>query len=211
VACPERNDKVKAFTRISWLDFHLHGGDPPDVNHPGNVTVPLQIIKKATWGAADSIIDLVHRHAVISEDNETYLRNCINEVIQNVEDHAQSGFGAVCCARYLATPQKIRVAIVDSGLGIGTTLARRHPEIKNAEHALARVVQGGISAKSRPNNLGVGISNLWGHITQPLNGEIFIITEDVIGYNDRGGRLHAGPLGARFGGTGVFFTVPVAR
>ena len=208
---PIHKPKVKAFLHFSGLDNHFGNGPAPDTAHPENVTVPLQIVQKATWNAADPIIELVHRHAVLSEDDETYLRNSVNEVIQNVEDHAQSGFGAVYCARYLATPRKIRVAIVDRGLGIGTTLATRHPEIQGAEAAIARVVKGGVTAQSRPNNMGVGISNLWGHITNPLGGEIFIVTEDVLGYSDREGSLRIVPLGVRFAGTGVFFTVPVDR
>jgi hypothetical protein len=211
VRFPTNRRKVEAFLRFSGLDHHLRNGLLPDRNHPENVTVPLTIVQKATFNAADPIIELVHKHAVISDDDEVYLRNSVNEVIQNVEDHAQSSFGAVYCARYLATPKKIRVGIVDCGLGIGTTLARRHPEIENAEAALKRVVRGGISAQSRPNNMGVGISNLWGHITNPLRGEIFIVTEDVIGFSDRAGNLRTLPLGARFAGTGVFFTVPVDR
>lgn len=203
--------KVGGFLQFSGLQHYLNDAPLPDANHPDNVTVPLRIVQKATWNAADPVIDLVHRHAVISEDDEIYLRNTINEVIQNVEDHAQSPIGAVYCARYLLKPAKIRVGIVDRGLGIGTTLAARHPEISNADAALRKVVQGGVSAKSRPNNLGLGISNLWAHVTKPLGGEIFIITEDVVGYSDRSGKLRTESLGARFAGTGVFFTVPVVR
>lgn len=211
VRFPNGKPKVEAFLRFSGLDHHLRGAPLPDTKHPENVTVPLTVVQKATFNAADPIIELVHRHAVISEDDEIYLRNSVNEVIQNVEDHAKSSFGAVYCARYLAKPKKIRVGIVDRGLGIGTTLAHRHPEIESADAALKKVVRGGISAQSRPNNMGVGISNLWGHITNPLQGEIFIVSEDVIGFSDRGGNLRTLPLGARFAGTGVFFTVPVDR
>jgi anti-anti-sigma regulatory factor len=115
--------KVKAFLHFSGLDSHFGNGPEPDTAHPENVTVPLRIVQKATWNAADPVIELVHRHAVLSEDDE----------------------------------------------------------------------------------------NLWGHITNPLGGEIFIITEDVMGFSDREGRLRTMPLGVRFAGTGVFFTVPVDR
>ncbi len=204
---PPIESKARSFMHLSGLDHHLFERAAPDLNHPDNVTAPLWIIQKATWSAADPVIDLVHKHAVISDDDEIYLRNCVNEVLQNVEDHAKSKFGAEYCARYLTKPQKIRVGIVDCGLGIGTTLAGKHPEIKSAEIALERVVKGGISAKSRPNNLGLGISNLWGHVTNPLKGEIFIITEDVAGKSDKGGNLRMTSLGTKFAGTAVFFTV----
>jgi len=204
---PPINDKAVSFMHFSGLNHHLFGRAEPDVTHPENVTVPLQIIQKATWNAANPVLELVHKHAVISDDDEIYLRNCIGEVIQNVDDHAKSKFGAVYCARYLVRPQKIRIGIVDRGLGIGTTLAQRYPEINNARIALERVVDGGVSAKSRPNNQGVGISNLWLHVTKQLKGDVFIVTEDVVGYSDRGGNLQTRQVGTRFAGTGVFFTV----
>jgi hypothetical protein len=211
VILPSKNKRIIAFRHFSGLDHFFNGGSQPDSSHPDNVTVPLQVVERATWNAADPIINLVHKHADLSEDDETYLRNCVNEVIQNVEDHAQSSFGAVYCARYLLKRDAVRVAIVDGGLGIGTTLRKRHPQIVSATAALQQVVVGGITAQSRPNNMGVGISNLWGHVTNPLEGEIIIVTEDVIGWSDRSGRLQVEPLGARFAGTGVFFTVPVVR
>jgi hypothetical protein len=206
---PRHDFKLRAFLRFSGID-HFFNGDPlPDTNHPHNETIPLNVVTEVTWGIADPVIDLVKRHIVISEDDELYMSNSIAEVIQNVEDHSESPIGAVYCARYLTKPQKVRVAIVDRGLGIGTTLRNKHPEIKTADAALVRVVRGGISARSRPNNMGVGISNLWNQITNQLKGEIFIVTEDAVAYSDRNRELHTMALGTRFAGTGVFFTVPV--
>jgi len=209
ILLPIERPKVMGFARFSGLHHRLDGGPAPDVSHPDNQTVPLEIVQKATWKVANPVIELVRRHVVISDDDETYLRNSVTEVIQNVEDHAESAIGAVYCARFLKKPRKIRVAIVDRGLGIGTTLIRKHPEIRSTEVALRRVVDGGISARSKPNNLGLGISNLWRQITQQLGGEIFIVTEGAIGYSDHTGHLCTSNVGAHFAGTGVFFTVPV--
>jgi len=200
--------KASSFMHFSGLNHHLFDLPAPDITHPNNVTAPLQVIKEATWNASNPIIDLVHKHAIISEDAEIYLRVCINEVIQNVEDHAESKFGAVYCARYLVRPQEVRIAIVDCGLGIGATLGRRHPEIASAKMAVERAVAGGISANSRPGNQGIGVSNLWSVVTKQLNGRVFIITEDVAGYSDKAGSLRTTSVGTRFAGTGVFFAVP---
>jgi hypothetical protein len=145
----------------------------------------------------------------MSTDDEQYLRSAVNEAIQNVEDHAQTRLGAAFCAKYMERSKKISVAIVDCGLGIFTTLSKRHPDILNAEMALQRVVAGEISAKSKANNLGVGISNLWAQITGALKGDVFIISENSIVYCDKLKRPKSRALGSSFGGTGVFFTVPI--
>lgn len=206
---PQVGSKARAFSGFAGLEHLLGQGGPPRTNHPENVTVPLTAVNVATWGVADPVIELVRRFVVISEDDETYLTNCITEVIQNVEDHAESAVGAISCARYLCNKNIIRVSIVDRGLGIGTTLAKLYPDLSSAESALKRVIRGGVSAKSRRNNMGVGISNLWSQVTNPLKGDIFIVSEDAIAYTERGSTW-VGPLGARFAGTGVFFSVPVA-
>jgi hypothetical protein len=72
-----------------------------------------------------------------------------------------------------------------------------------------QVVAGGFSAKSKANNFGVGISNLWSQITGPLKGDIFIISENSIVYCDKLKRPKSRTLKRSFAGTGVFFTVPI--
>jgi hypothetical protein len=129
------------------------------------------------------------------------------EILQNAEDHSGSAIGAVFCGRYLRNKGKVRVGIVDVGDGIHTTLRREHTDTLNAAMALRRVVAGGYSAKSRKNNMGVGISNLWAIVTQQLRGHIFIVTEDGFAYNDCA-RLKSENVGFHFPGTGVFFTLP---
>jgi anti-sigma regulatory factor (Ser/Thr protein kinase) len=201
--------RVNAFAAFSGLRHLLYGEAAPDRENPQNVTVPITEIEHTNFTDPDAIINLVNRFATISADQELCLSNAIIEGLQNVEDHSGSVVGAVLCARYLEGKGKIRVAIVDHGQGIWTTLNRKYPEIAGAQTAIQRTVSGGFSAKTKPNNQGAGIRNIWIQIVDQLKGEIFILTEDAIGYNDKGGHLRTESLDARFDGTGVFFTVPV--
>jgi len=209
VLLPKGNAALEAFCEFSGLNHFLHGSPRPQDNHPACVTIPIRIQHKSHFNDPDPIIRLISQFLPLSALSEEYLRICINEVIQNVEDHADSSIGCVTCARFLRNIGEVRVAIVDRGRGIGTTLREKYPDVSHAGQALERVLQGGYSAKSRPNNMGLGISNLCQIITQQLHGELFIVTEDATADNKFGRQPFSQSLGTNFPGTGVFFSVPV--
>lgn len=104
----------------------------------------LRVLTTAGFRDADPVIELVRAHVKISEDMEEYLRSCINEVIQNIQDHAKSKIGGVLYARFMTASSEVRIAIVDRGDGIYTTLKRRYPDTTELT-ALDRVLGAGQS------------------------------------------------------------------
>lgn len=188
----------------------MQSGQLPDVIPDSEATAPLHQIDLAVYSASDPIIDMVRRNAHMTPDDEEYLRISLNEVIFNVEDHAGSETPAIRCARWDARRRRVRIAIVDRGVGIYTTLRRRFPDTVNTAMALRRVIGGDYSAKSRPTNMGVGINTLWAHVTRQLGGQLIILSENCIVSSGRGGRPVATNLATRFPGTGVFLSVPVS-
>lgn len=202
------NPQLSHFLNYSGFNSWINGTEHASLS-PVYQTAPLSVLTSARFDAPSPIVSLVKSHITLGEEQEEQLKTCIVEVIQNMEDHAASAIGAVMCGRWVQLKNRVRVAIVDMGDGIHTTLARKFPDTTNAEVALSRVIRGNYSAKSRPNNMGVGISNLWSIVTQCMNGQIFIVTEDGVAYN-KGNQVHSENLGFRFPGTGVFFSVPVS-
>jgi two-component sensor histidine kinase len=146
----------------------------------------------------------VRRHARISDDVAQYLHICINEAIHNVEDHAASPVGAVMGARFFTRSQEVRIAIVDGGVGIATSLRTRYATFTTAKTCLQKVIEGGYSALSRRNNMGVGISNLCNIVVQQLGGAIIIVSEDGYAKGQAGHMPLAHSLVNRYPGTGVF-------
>jgi hypothetical protein len=207
VQLPRGNPRLDAFVQYSGLDHYLTGA--PRAAADPDIVIPVQVQTTSNFSDPDPIINLVARHATVRTETEEFLRICINEVIQNVEDHARSDVGCVTCARFLQNLGQVRVAIVDLGRGIGTSLKERYPEMTDTADALRRVIEGGYSAKSRPNNMGVGISNLAGIVVRELRGELFIVSEDAFADGKEGQLPVARALGACFPGTAVFFTVPL--
>jgi hypothetical protein len=208
VLLPDTPPQLAAFCEFSGLNHLVKGTAEPDMTHPDSVTVPLRRLEQARHGDVEPIYNLIRAYADLGGPLEDALGIAFTEVVQNVVDHSGSPIGAVTSARYLTGRHEVRIAVVDMGLGIGTTLRRSHPDTRDARHALARVLEGGFSARTRQNNLGQGINNLRLTVTSQ-GGEIFLISENanaLVRAGSRRPRFETSP--DRFPGTGVFFTLP---
>jgi hypothetical protein len=198
-----------AFFRVSGLAnlavvSESVSAEPDDVIRP---VLAVTQIRRASFNDADPIIALVSKHGTLDPEAEEYLRICINEVVQNVQDHAKSSVGAMMTARFMAKANEVRVAIVDRGIGMCTTLRKRYPDT-TPENVMQRVLQGSYSARSRENNMGLGLSNLAAIITR-LEGGLFMLSENSMAEIRKGDERSFSMVSPGFRGTGVFFTLPV--
>jgi hypothetical protein len=146
----------------------------------------------------------------LDADREDQVRTCVQEVIQNIVDHSSSPIGGVLAARYIESSAEVRVAIVDRGVGIDRKLRERYPDTTSSSIALERVIKGGYSSQSRPNNMGIGVSNLFA-LTQTAGGRMALFSGDAFA------EVHGGMVGPRiyptgcwFPGTAVFFSLRVS-
>jgi hypothetical protein len=209
VFLPTSPDALRAFCVFSGLSLLMAAGPAPTPDHPENETVPLTFIDRITWNTADPVVHLVQRHATLDIEAEERLRTCLNETLQNIEDHARSPIGGVLCARFLRGRRQIRVAVADTGIGVGASLRARHPSILNDPAALRAVMAGGMTARSRPNNLGVGISTMW-RIAAGNGGSFTLISNGACAYVDAGNFFpRVEPTGIAFPGTVVLCTLTV--
>lgn len=206
---PTNPAKLVNFCRRSALEYYAGLGPMPEGLDEQPETIPMSVLREVTFATPDPIVELIRRHVNVDEEVEESLRTCVNEVVQNVVDHAASPVDAVAAARYIRGKKQVRIAIVDRGDGIGTTVRRQHPEIPNNREAVARVMKGGISAKSRPNNMGVGVSNLCAIVQHQLKGRVFIMSQDTAVNRHFGKQDHWTHLEYPFPGTAVFLNVPV--
>ena len=214
-ARPPQRAALRKIWDDSHLGHHFEGHAPPGEDFRDDAVMPVQLLSRAKFGAAAPIVDQLRRHVAVPDEVLEYFSMTFDEVVQNVEDHARSPFGCVAMARYMRATRSLRVAVVDHGLGIATTLRKRYPDTTDAVIALRRVTAGDYSAKARPNNLGQGVSNLCAVIVQNLGGVVDILSEDGLAVVTRPSpgaahRVDVRPLANAFPGTGVFFSVPLA-
>jgi hypothetical protein len=207
VQLPSFPEALRAFCVFSGLTWELKHSDWPDPSHPLCVTVPLRTHTEARFADVEAVSRLIRAYVHFSDQRASALEVAFSEVLQNVEDHAASPVGAVSCARFLRHRHEVRVAIVDMGCGIASTLRTRHPEFDDDAQAIRATLQGGFSSMSRRNNAGQGLSNLRLCVARP-GGKLFIISERASASINSRNELITRSLPFRFQGTGVFFTLP---
>lgn len=205
---PESPPALAAYCTFSGLRHLVRNEPPPKADHPESETIPLEKFTQASWDRSNRIIALLRRHTELDSEREEQIRSCVQEVTQNIVDHAVSPIGGVMSARYMTASREVRVGIVDRGIGIARSLAREYPDTHNSMHALQRVTQGGFTSRSRPNNMGIGVSNLF-LMVKSAGGRMAIITGDAFtALHGAVGNPVIQSLGCDFPGTGVFFTLP---
>ena len=209
IRLPTGPPPLLGFCRFSGLAFEVDGSTLPDPDHPGNETLRLARFMRNTWNLPDPLIRLVRKHIPLSKDGEDYLRICIGEVLQNIEDHSESPVGGVLCARFLSKTQQVRVAVVDRGHGILGTLRARYPSISSPMEALGKVVRGGYSAKSLRRNAGIGLRNLATFATAQGGNLTLISGSGVLEMTPASAMPRLEQRAFDFQGTAVFFTLHV--
>ena len=209
IRLPEGPPALKAFCVFAGLSSLFENGPAPNPEHPDCETIPIENFTHASWDRSNRIIQLLKRHTVLGAEREDQIRSCIQEIIQNIVDHSNSPVGGVMSARYFQGSAEIRIGIVDRGIGIAAKVRETSPETTSTQGALQMVIRGGFSSRSRPNNMGLGVSNLFGLISA-AGGRIALFTGDAFAESRPG--MNAPQICAAtsaFPGTGIFFSLPV--
>lgn len=208
VVWPEGPKQLRTYCDVSGLKMLVEADQysNEEFDRTQNV-LRLRKFTTAQFNDADPVVSLLKAHIAISSNLEEYLRLCVLEIIQNIYDHSESPVGGLITARYMSKRPEVRIAVVDRGAGICTTLRRRFSDT-TPHNALRRVVKGEYSALSRQNNAGLGISMLVQWVTL-LGGDVAIISESSWTHAKDTNRYFE-TTSFRFGGTGVFLTIPAS-
>jgi hypothetical protein len=112
--------------------------------------------------------------------SEKMMKEIVNpnvvEVVQNVSDHSQSRIGCYISAQAYHKNDILIFVIMDLGIGFLKSLSPRFSNIKSNSEAIKKAVQEGVSSKSRPNNMGAGLSIICGYLIE--RGSVEIISYD---------------------------------
>lgn len=208
IGLPESPPELVGYCRFSGLSQLVRGGPRPDPSHPACETVPLRFMTRSAMNDPDDLVRLIRRHHEMSRDAEEYLRLCVNETLQNVQDHAVSPVGGAYAARFLRNRREARVAVVDTGRGVAATLRGRFPSVSSDDAALRAVLEGGHSAKSTVRNMGVGISNMARTVSGSGGNFVIVSGHAVREVTPDGHASGRDSLDIGFPGTAVCFTFP---
>lgn len=105
---------------------------------------------------------------------------CLEEILRNVEDHAQSPVNALLQAQYYDNRHEVVMAIADTGCGVLQSLRARH-DVSSHEAALKEALRPGVSGRNtrKGTNAGLGLTVSSALITQ-VGGILQLASGDAV-------------------------------
>lgn len=102
----------------------------------------------------------------------TTIKMCFGELFNNIKDHAQESTGCIFGQHYPRT-NTIIISISDFGVGIPNNISKIRPSLNDAE-ALEYAIEEGVTSKTQPKNLGVGLHTLVKNVVEGNGGNVYI-------------------------------------
>lgn len=110
--------------------YQILGITPPNIQHHPDAGrfVPIQLIRNAEDQkvAVDALCELIMMQFENADEILPSFEWAVNEVTDNILNHAQSQTPGVMFAQYYPEAKKIEIVIVDQGLGLYRTLQQTH-------------------------------------------------------------------------------------
>ena len=142
-------------------------------------------------------------------DLSKYLQYLISEMMDNVISHSLSPIGGIVTAQYYPTKKKVQVVIIDSGVGLLKTLAKKYP-VQSEKDAIIKAMEKEVSGSNAfapytniPKHAGLGLYFL-SRIIEYTSGKLLIVSNDTV-YRSTGNRFHT--LNTAFHGTMIAFEI----
>lgn len=202
---PPSNDLSEFFDIAGWTSA-IEATNPPR-HRRGSSYVPLTpYLNYAELNTAvNDAMDVITELTVFPTGVREAIEWCLNEVADNVLNHAASADPGWIQVQLFPNGKKLAFVVTDSGRGIRASLSEGYPEIASDEEALAKAIQKGITRNQQVgqgNGLSglVRIANCAGGFVRIHSGQAMVTEQD--------GRL-VGPIRQEgYRGTCVIVTLP---
>jgi len=107
----------------------------------------------------DDLVPLLH--LVEHPEQAEAIKYTVSELVRNVFEHANSKHGAIVCAQYFKTSNKVAIGIVDAGVGIQKNIDAVHNAPTDEEAIRLALIPGvtgtTVNAGGTENNAGAGL------------------------------------------------------
>lgn len=153
---PAKDALARLFRNANWAHFLEPRSHAPSI-FKGYTQVPATHFTNAEeqQHAVNRIVNAI-LGAIPNLDRRELkaLEWSINEITDNVLNHAQSSIGGlVQVSTFQKQRKRVEYIVVDAGLGIPTTLRSSHPELTSDASALDQAIREGVT---RDKNIGQG-------------------------------------------------------
>jgi len=130
------------------------------------------------------------------------VKNSLDEVFQNIFDHADAKGNAFSFLKFDHDENKLHVAVCDFGIGIAYKVKEVCPEFERDCDAIEKAIQDMFTTRSQTHNMGMGLGNI--RMTCTDDDALRIISNNGIFLAKRN-LSRKGELGFEFPGTLIYY------
>lgn len=148
----------RLFVNTNWAHLIEPTKYPHNERRVGNNLPALQFKDSdAQFNVVDKAMDTLMGSIVVSNRKQLKaLEWAINEVTDNVLNHAESAIGGILQIQTFPTQECVKFYVVDAGLGIPATLRKAMPTLNSDSIALDKAIREGVT-RNKQTNQGNGL------------------------------------------------------
>ena len=146
VELPDKEDLARLFVNTNWA----HYLEPArfaksDAVHDRHLATQRFRDFDQQQKLVNDFMDVVMRNMTLERDVIAGLEWSINEITDNVLNHAECADGGIVQVSTFTDARKIAFGVADSGRGILSSLREGHPELRSDAQALGEAMKAGIT------------------------------------------------------------------
>lgn len=142
VLLPETGSLRQLFLNANWAHFMDPAHPRLDMAHPQHLAARRYHTHAEQQEAVSAVLDVVLRSMDLRRDVIAALEWSVNEITDNVLNHARSAAGGLVELNTFSESHKITVVVADGGRGIPAAMRDRFPKLTDAEAVEEAMKQG---------------------------------------------------------------------
>jgi anti-sigma regulatory factor (Ser/Thr protein kinase) len=209
---PESPTLRQLFLNANWAHFMDEAHPRIDMAHPQHLAARRYVTHAEQQQVVSDVLDVVLRTMDLRRDVIAALEWSVNEITDNVLNHAQASAGGLVELNTFREDEKITVVVADGGRGIPAAMRDRFPHLSDSD-AVEEAVKAGVT--SIPDSgQGNGLAGSL-RIATYANGSFKVASEGsqlCVFHEPRSGRYRTqrAPRGFRHPGTLVMIELSTA-
>lgn len=149
----ELDDSLKS--PYAWRIALLASLAGRSLTSPSSVTDFLQPTPVRTVAENTALLQAIGPLLNLStEQQRVTVISCLSEILRNVVEHAESERGAYVCCSHFRKADRVSIAVVDTGVGVPTTIRRKYGASLTDSQAIEAAVQWRVTGASATTSAG---------------------------------------------------------
>jgi anti-sigma regulatory factor (Ser/Thr protein kinase) len=146
VLLPEAGTLRQLFLNANWAHFLDPAHPKVDLSHPQHLALRRYTTHAEQQETVNAALDVVLRNMDLRRDVISALEWSLNEVTDNVLNHAQAEYGGLVQVSTFRDEHKIKFFVGDGGRGVPAAMREAFPHLRNDVQALEEAMKSGVTS-----------------------------------------------------------------